>query len=70
MARDGATYVCQSCGAVQAKWAGQCAACGAWNSFVEEVQSRPPGALTSTRATKNRGRTSRTKSSKIDFPPS
>lgn len=45
MARDGALYVCQSCGAVHAKWAGQCGACQAWNSLVEEVQSRPPGAL-------------------------
>ena len=55
MARDGATYVCQSCGAVHGKWAGQCTACGAWNSLVEEVQSRPPGGLTPTRASKARG---------------
>lgn len=41
MARDGAVYVCQSCGAAQSKWAGQCPACGAWNSLVEEVTSRP-----------------------------
>src|SRR3954467_6066876 len=45
MARDGAAYVCQSCGAVQTKWAGQCPACGAWNTLVEEVTSRPPGAM-------------------------
>src|SRR5580658_1090101 len=45
MARDGAVYVCQSCGAVSAKWAGQCMACSAWNTLVEEAQSRPPGAL-------------------------
>ncbi len=46
MARDGATYVCQSCGAVHMKWAGQCSACAAWNTLVEEVAaSRPPGAL-------------------------
>ena len=38
MARDGAVYVCQVCGAAQAKWAGQCPACNAWNSLVEEVQ--------------------------------
>jgi DNA repair protein RadA/Sms len=44
MARDGALYVCQSCGSVQAKWAGQCAACGAWNTLVEEMVSAPPGA--------------------------
>ena len=38
-------FVCQSCGSVQSKWAGQCAGCGAWNTLVEEVSSRPPGAL-------------------------
>ncbi|HEY3950167.1 DNA repair protein RadA [Phenylobacterium sp.] len=51
MARDGAVYACQSCGAVQTKWAGQCPACNAWNSLVEEVQSRPPGALAPSRST-------------------
>ena len=55
MARDGAVHVCQSCGAVQAKWAGQCPACGAWNSLVEETQARPPGALAPSRASKTRG---------------
>ena len=55
MARDGAVYVCQSCGAVSAKWAGQCAACSAWNTLVEEVSSRPPGALAPARGAKTRG---------------
>lgn len=50
MARDGAIYVCQSCGAVHAKWAGQCGACQGWNTLVEETQSRPPGALKPSRA--------------------
>ena len=53
MARDGAVYACQSCGSVQTKWAGQCAGCGAWNTLVEELQSRPPGALA---PAKSRGR--------------
>ena len=39
MARDGAIYVCQSCGAVHGKWSGQCSACGQWNSIVEESRS-------------------------------
>jgi DNA repair protein RadA/Sms len=30
-------YVCQQCGADDPKWAGQCAACGAWNTLVETV---------------------------------
>jgi DNA repair protein RadA/Sms len=55
MARDGAVYVCQSCGAAQPKWAGQCVACGAWNSLVEESSSRPPGALSPARGAKPRG---------------
>ena len=45
MARDGAIYICQTCGAVHAKWAGQCNACQGWNTLVEEVQSRAPGTL-------------------------
>ncbi len=55
MARDGAIHACQSCGAVHAKWAGQCAACGAWNSLAEEVVTRPPGALAPARGAKPRG---------------
>src|ERR1700722_8686668 len=55
MAKDGAVYVCQSCGAVSAKWAGQCVACSAWNSLVEEVSSRPPGALAPAKGAKTRG---------------
>lgn len=38
-------FVCQSCGAVSARWAGKCAACGDWNSIVEEaVSTAPPGS--------------------------
>lgn len=55
MARDGAVYVCQSCGAAQTKWAGQCPACNAWNSLVEELQTRPPGALAPSRSSRARG---------------
>jgi DNA repair protein RadA/Sms len=56
MARDGAVYTCQSCGGISHKWAGQCPACGAWNSLVEEVTtSRPPGALAPARSGKARG---------------
>ena len=55
MARDGAAYVCQSCGAVHSKWAGQCTACQAWNSLVEEVQARQPGAIAPSRGAKAPG---------------
>ena len=45
MAKRDTAYVCQSCGAVHARWAGRCEACAAWNSLVEEVVAAPPGAL-------------------------
>src|SRR5918995_1729286 len=37
---------CSACGAVQAKWSGQCSTCGAWNTIVEETAgvARPDGA--------------------------
>ena len=69
MAKDGAAYICQSCGAVHAKWAGQCGACGAWNSLAEEAQSRPPGALTPSRGSKARGLSFETLQSEHAEPP-
>ncbi len=39
MARTGSRYQCTACGAVQAKWAGRCPDCGAWNTLEE---STPP----------------------------
>lgn len=30
-------YICQQCGASSPKWQGRCPACGAWNTYVEEV---------------------------------
>lgn len=30
-------FVCQACGAVSSRWAGKCAACGEWNTIVEEA---------------------------------
>ena len=30
-------YVCSECGNENPKWAGQCPACGAWNSFFEQI---------------------------------
>jgi DNA repair protein RadA/Sms len=41
-----ARYACQECGAVTARWAGRCEACGAWNSIVEELpRAAPPKSL-------------------------
>ncbi len=69
MARDGALYVCQSCGAVHSKWAGQCSACQAWNSLAEEVQSRPPGAMAPAKGGKARGLAFETLQSEAPAPP-
>jgi len=53
MARDGAVYACQSCGAVHSKWSGRCTACGAWNSLAEEITAQPPGALAPSRLSRS-----------------
>lgn len=46
MARAAETYICQSCGAVYAKWAGRCDECGEWNTItLEHAESGPPGSL-------------------------
>ncbi len=37
MAKATTRYVCQSCGATSARWAGRCDSCGEWNSYVEEA---------------------------------
>lgn len=37
MAKQQKRYVCQQCGSVSAKWAGQCADCGDWNTLVEDA---------------------------------
>ena len=32
-------FVCQNCGAVAARWAGKCVACGEWNTMIEEADA-------------------------------
>ncbi len=36
MAKRSTSFICQSCGAITAKWTGRCESCGEWNSIVEE----------------------------------
>lgn len=38
MSKVKTTFICQSCGYSASKWMGKCSSCGAWNSFVEEIQ--------------------------------
>ncbi|MHB1109633.1 MAG: DNA repair protein RadA [Devosia sp.] len=44
MARTKTSYVCQSCGAVSARWVGRCESCGEWNTIVEEIVDSGVGA--------------------------
>jgi DNA repair protein RadA/Sms len=37
MAKPQKRYVCQACGSVAYRWAGQCADCAEWNTLVEEA---------------------------------
>lgn len=41
MAKVKTTFYCQSCGTQYAKWQGQCTACKAWNTIVEEIVQKP-----------------------------
>jgi DNA repair protein RadA/Sms len=52
LARSFASYVCQSCGARTRQYFGRCAACGGWNTLVEQAAAatdnrrrRPVGAV-------------------------
>jgi DNA repair protein RadA/Sms len=38
MAKSKTVYVCQSCGSVSPKWAGQCGECKEWNTLLEKVE--------------------------------
>jgi DNA repair protein RadA/Sms len=37
LARVSVKYVCQACGSVSSKWAGQCLECREWNSIIEDA---------------------------------
>ena len=50
MAKASISFVCQACGAVSAKWAGKCEACGGWNTIVEEAAAIPAGTSARPRA--------------------
>jgi DNA repair protein RadA/Sms len=43
LARPASRFICQSCGAVSARWAGRCEACGEWNSLAAEPAEVRPG---------------------------
>ena len=39
MAKPLRRYVCQSCGSVSSKWAGQCVDCNEWNTIAEDASA-------------------------------
>ena len=50
-------FFCQECGNETSKWSGQCPACGAWNTLVEEIIDK--------KAVKSREKVSDVKPTKI-----
>jgi DNA repair protein RadA/Sms len=45
MSKAKSVYVCRNCGADSPKWIGRCPSCNEWNSYVEEVVTRPKGGV-------------------------
>ena len=41
MAKAKTIYFCNNCGHQSGKWIGKCPSCGEWNTFEEEVISKP-----------------------------
>ncbi|MEM6966213.1 MAG: DNA repair protein RadA [Bacteroidota bacterium] len=41
MAKVRKIFACTNCGATSSKWEGKCPSCSEWNTFVEEVISKP-----------------------------
>ena len=44
MAKEKTVYVCSNCGQDSPKWVGKCPACGAWNTYVEEIVRKEPAS--------------------------
>jgi len=41
MAKTKTTFFCQNCGVESAKWVGKCPSCDEWNTFAEEIVTKP-----------------------------
>lgn len=48
MAKSSSQFICQECGTVHAKWAGQCEGCGSWDTLQEELREQTPKGLSGT----------------------
>jgi DNA repair protein RadA/Sms len=56
MAKAKTVYVCSECGSDHAKWQGQCADCGAWNTLSElRLSAGPSGAARRSPAARQQG---------------
>lgn len=42
MPKEKTVFVCTNCGQDSPKWVGKCPACGAWNTYVEEIVRKEP----------------------------
>jgi DNA repair protein RadA/Sms len=56
MPRPTTVHVCSACGHETSRWAGQCPACGEWNSLVEQRSDLAPAARARARAARSDGR--------------
>ena len=62
-------YICSECEYTSPKWMGKCTACGAWNSFVEDVIENETKASVPKRIAMNGGGTNHTqKFEDLDLP--
>ena len=41
MAKSKTSFFCQNCGNQSSKWLGKCPSCGEWNTYIEEIVSKP-----------------------------
>jgi len=56
LAKAQSNFVCQSCGAVHARWSGRCDNCGAWNTIIEEPAGVPASGAKGASLPKGRSR--------------
>ena len=62
-------YICSECEYTSPKWMGKCTACGAWNSFVEDVVESETKSASPKRISMNGGSTNHTqKFEDLDLP--
>src|SRR5258708_1418301 len=61
MSQSKSLFFCQSCGYESAKWMGKCPSCETWNSFVEEVVTKPEANKTEWRQESGKSRVSKPK---------